>query len=228
MSNKNRYSSQVNPMDVLTKAQEPKTEEVLEEKKETVVEESQKQEEQKSVEEVKEIPVTKQEEAPKATDVETPAPTLNTTVQQKTVAPVNNKTPDAKVAKLDVLLKKYQDLVQTKNPSESTRLRFVEAFYAVAEYVLTSDSYAVFNRFYDFFLKEKNGLIHRNLALSGIHKITDLQKKSRISAFFAVFYAMIRHKTERKPFGLSIRAIRLALKNDKFCNWIQAKLQNRG
>lgn len=227
MSNKNRYNQQVSPMDVLTKAQEPKTEEVPEEKKDVVVEEPQKQEEQKPVEEVKETPATQQEGTPKATIVETTTPTVNTTVQQKTVAPANNKTPDAKVAKLDALLKKYQDLVQTKNPSESTRARFVEAFYAVAEYVLASDSYAVFNRFYDFFLKEKNGLIHRNLALSGIHKITDLQKKSRISAFFAVFYAMIRHKTERKPFGLSIRAIRLALKNDKFCNWIQAKLQNR-
>lgn len=228
MSNKNRYNPQVSPMDVLTKAQEPKTEEVLEEKKDVAVEEPQKQEEQKPVEEVKEETVVKQEEAPKAAVAETPATVVNTTVQQKTVAPVNNKTPDAKVAKLDALLKKYQDLVQTKNPSESTRARFVESFYTIAEYVLASDSYAVFNRFYDFFLKEKNGLIHRNLALAGIHKITDLQKKSRISAFFAVFYAMIRHKTERKPFGLSIRAIRLALKNDKFCNWIQAKLQNRG
>ena len=227
MSNKNRYNQQVSPMDVLTKAQEPKTEEVRDEKKDVIAEEPQKQEEQKPVEEVKETPAAQQEGTPKATIVETTTPTVNTTVQQKTVAPANNKTPDAKVAKLDALLKKYQDLVQTKNPSESTRARFVEAFYAVAEYVLASDSYAVFNRFYDFFLKEKNGLIHRNLALSGIHKITDLQKKSRISAFFAVFYAMIRHKTERKPFGLSIRAIRLALKNDKFCNWIQAKLQNR-
>lgn len=227
MSNKNRYNQQVSPMDVLTKAQEPKTEEVQDEKKDVITEEPQKQEEQKPVEEVKETPAAQQEGTPKATIVETTTPTVNTTVQQKTVAPANNKTPDAKVAKLDALLKKYQDLVQTKNPSESTRARFVEAFYAVAEYVLASDSYAVFNRFYDFFLKEKNGLIHRNLALSGIHKITDLQKKSRISAFFAVFYAMIRHKTERKPFGLSIRAIRLALKNDKFCNWIQAKLQNR-
>lgn len=227
MSNKNRYNQQVSPMDVLTKAQEPKTEEVQDEKKDVIAEEPQKQEEQKPVEEVKETPAAQQEGTPKATIVETTTPTVNTTVQQKTVVPVNNKTPDVKVAKLDALLKKYQDLVQTKNPSESTRARFVEAFYAVAEYVLASDSYAVFNRFYDFFLKEKNGLIHRNLALSGIHKITDLQKKSRISAFFAVFYAMIRHKTERKPFGLSIRAIRLALKNDKFCNWIQAKLQNR-
>lgn len=227
MSNKNRYNQQVSPMDVLTKAQEPKTEEVQDEKKDVIEEEPQKQEEQKPVEEVKETPAVQQEGTPKVTIVETTTPTVNTTVQQKTVAPANNKTPDAKVAKLDALLKKYQDLVQTKNPSESTRARFVEAFYAVAEYVLASDSYAVFNRFYDFFLKEKNGLIHRNLALSGIHKITDLQKKSRISAFFAVFYAMIRHKTERKPFGLSIRAIRLALKNDKFCNWIQAKLQNR-
>lgn len=227
MSNKNRYNQQVSPMGVLTKAQEPKTEEVQDEKKDVVAEEPQKQEEQKPVEEVKETPAAQQEGTPKAAIVETTTPTVNTTVQQKTVAPANNKTPDAKVAKLDALLKKYQDLVQTKNPSESTRTRFVEAFYAVAEYVLASDSYAVFNRFYDFFLKEKNGLIHRNLALSGIHKITDLQKKSRISAFFAVFYAMIRHKTERKPFGLSIRAIRLALKNDKFCNWIQAKLQNR-
>lgn len=227
MSNKNRYNQQVSPMDVLTKAQEPKTEEVQDEKKDVIAEEPQKQEEQKPVEEVKETPAAQQEGTLKATIVETTTPTVNTTVQQKTVAPANNKTPDAKVAKLDALLKKYQDLVQTKNPSESTRARFVEAFYAVAEYVLASDSYAVFNRFYDFFLKEKNGLIHRNLALSGIHKITDLQKKSRISAFFAVFYAMIRHKTERKPFGLSIRAIRLALKNDKFCNWIQAKLQNR-
>lgn len=227
MSNKNRYNQQVSPMDVLTKAQEPKTEEVQDEKKDVIAEEPQKQEEQKPVEEVKETPAAQQEGTPKATIVETTTPTVNTTVQQKTVAPANNKTPDAKVAKLDALLKKYQDLVQTKNPSESTRARFVEAFYAVAEYVLASDSYAVFNRFYDFFLKEKNGLIHRNLALSGIHKITDLQKKSRISAFFAVFYAMIRHKTERKPFGLSIRAIRFALKNDKFCNWIQAKLQNR-
>ena len=227
MSNKNRYNQQVSPMDVLTKAQEPKTEEVQDEKKDVIAEEPQKQEEQKPVEEVKETPAVQQEGTTKVTIVETTTPTVNTTVQQKTVAPANNKTPDAKVAKLDALLKKYQDLVQTKNPSESTRARFVEAFYAVAEYVLASDSYAVFNRFYDFFLKEKNGLIHRNLALSGIHKITDLQKKSRISAFFAVFYAMIRHKTERKPFGLSIRAIRLALKNDKFCNWIQAKLQNR-
>lgn len=227
MSNKNRYNQQVSPMDVLTKAQEPKTEEVQDEKKDVIAEEPQKQEEQKPVEEVKETPAVQQEGTLKTTIVETTTPTVNTTVQQKTVAPANNKTPDAKVAKLDALLKKYQDLVQTKNPSESTRARFVEAFYAVAEYVLASDSYAVFNRFYDFFLKEKNGLIHRNLALSGIHKITDLQKKSRISAFFAVFYAMIRHKTERKPFGLSIRAIRLALKNDKFCNWIQAKLQNR-
>lgn len=227
MSNKNRYNQQVSPMDVLTKAQEPKTEEVQDEKKDVIAEVPQKQEEQKPVEEVKETPAVQQEGTPKVTIVETTTPTVNTTVQQKMVAPANNKTPDAKVAKLDALLKKYQDLVQTKNPSESTRARFVEAFYAVAEYVLASDSYAVFNRFYDFFLKEKNGLIHRNLALSGIHKITDLQKKSRISAFFAVFYAMIRHKTERKPFGLSIRAIRLALKNDKFCNWIQAKLQNR-
>lgn len=226
MSNKNRYNQQVSPMDVLTKAQEPKTEEVPEEKKDVVVEETPKQEPSKPSEEFKATPLDKQEETPKEQAKET-TPTVNTTVQQKTVAPANNKTPDAKVAKLDALLKKYQDLVQTKNPSESTRARFVEAFYAVAEYVLASDSYAVFNRFYDFFLKEKNGLIHRNLALSGIHKITDLQKKSRISAFFAVFYAMIRHKTERKPFGLSIRAIRLALKNDKFCNWIQAKLQNR-
>ena len=226
MSNKNRYNQQVSPMDVLTKAQEPKTEEVPEEKKETTVEETPKQEPSKPSEEFKATPLDKQEETPKEQAKET-TPVVTTTVQQKTVVPVNNKTPDAKVAKLDALLKKYQDLVQTKNPSESTRARFVEAFYAVAEYVLASDSYAVFNRFYDFFLKEKNGLIHRNLALSGIHKITDLQKKSRISAFFAVFYAMIRHKTERKPFGLSIRAIRLALKNDKFCNWIQAKLQNR-
>lgn len=226
MSNKNRYNPQVSPMDVLTKAQEPKTEEVPEEKKETIVEETPKQEPSKPSEEFKATPLDKQEETPKEQAKES-APVVTTTVQQKTVVPVNNKTPDAKVAKLDALLKKYQDLVQTKNPSESTRARFVEAFYAVAEYVLASDSYAVFNRFYDFFLKEKNGLIHRNLALSGIHKITDLQKKSRISAFFAVFYAMIRHKTERKPFGLSIRAIRLALKNDKFCNWIQAKLQNR-
>lgn len=226
MSNKNRYNQQVSPMDVLTKAQEPKTEEVPEEKKETIVEETPKQEPSKPSEEFKATPLDKQEETPKEQAKES-APVVTTTVQQKTVVPVNNKTPDAKVAKLDALLKKYQDLVQTKNPSESTRARFVEAFYAVAEYVLASDSYAVFNRFYDFFLKEKNGLIHRNLALSGIHKITDLQKKSRISAFFAVFYAMIRHKTERKPFGLSIRAIRLALKNDKFCNWIQAKLQNR-
>lgn len=226
MSNKNRYNQQVSPMDVLTKAQEPKTEEVPEEKKDVVVEETPKQEPSKPSEEFKATPLDKQEETPKEQAKES-APVVTTTVQQKTVAPMNNKTPDAKVAKLDALLKKYQDLVQTKNPSESTRARFVEAFYAVAEYVLASDSYAVFNRFYDFFLKEKNGLIHRNLALSGIHKITDLQKKSRISAFFAVFYAMIRHKTERKPFGLSIRAIRLALKNDKFCNWIQAKLQNR-
>lgn len=226
MSNKNRYNPQVSPMDVLTKAQEPKTEEIPEEKKETIVEETPKQEPSKPSEEFKATPLDKQEETPKEQAKES-APVVTTTVQQKTVVPVNNKTPDAKVAKLDALLKKYQDLVQTKNPSESTRARFVEAFYAVAEYVLASDSYAVFNRFYDFFLKEKNGLIHRNLALSGIHKITDLQKKSRISAFFAVFYAMIRHKTERKPFGLSIRAIRLALKNDKFCNWIQAKLQNR-
>ena len=226
MSNKNRYNPQVSPMDVLTKAQEPKTEEAPEEKKEVVEEIIQKQEEPKPVEEVKEEPVAKQEETPKAVETTVTA-TVNTTVQQKTVASANNKTPDAKMARLDVLLKKYQDLVQTKNPSDSTRAKFVEAFYAVAEYVLASDGYAVYNRFYDFFLKEKNGVIHRNLALAGIHKITDLQKKSRISAFFAVFYAMIRYKTERKPFGLSIRAIRFALKNDKFCNWIQAKLQNR-
>lgn len=224
MSNKNRYNQQISPMDVLNKTQEPKIEEVPEEKKVITTEELPKQEEQKSVVEVKEEPVVK--EVAKAPVVETT--TVNTNVQQKSVAPANNKTPDAKVAKLEVLLKKYQDLVQTKNASESTRARFVESFYSVAEYVLSSDSYAVYNRFYDFFLKEKNGVIHRNLALAGIHKITDLQKKSRISAFFAVFYAMIRHKTERKPFGLSIRAIRFALKNDKFCNWIQAKLNNRG
>lgn len=227
MSNKNRYNPQVSPMDVLTKAQEPKAEEVPEEKKDAVVEETPRQEPSKPSEEFKATPLVKQEEAPKE-QVKEPASVVTTTVQQKTVAPMNNKTPDAKVAKLDALLKKYQDLVQTKNPSESTRSKFVEAFYAVAEYVLSSDSYAVYNRFYDFFLKEKNGVIHRNLALSGIHKITDMQKKSRISAFFAVFYAMIRCKTERKPFGLSIRAIRFALKNDKFCNWIQAKLTNRG
>lgn len=224
MSNKNRYNQQISPMDVLNKTQEPKIEEVPEEKKAITTDELQKQEEQKPVVEVKEEPVVT--EVAKAPVVETT--TVNTNVQQKPVAPVNNKTPDAKVAKLEVLLKKYQDLVQTKNASESTRARFVESFYSVAEYVLSSDSYAVYNRFYDFFLKEKNGVIHRNLALAGIHKITDLQKKSRISAFFAIFYAMIRHKTERKPFGLSIRAIRFALKNDKFCNWIQAKLHNRG
>lgn len=224
MSNKNRYNQQISPMDVLNKTQEPKIEEVPEEKKAITTDELPKQEEQKPVVEVKEEPVVN--EVAKAPVVETT--TVNTNVQQKPVAPVNNKTPDAKVAKLEVLLKKYQDLVQTKNASESTRARFVESFYSVAEYVLSSDSYAVYNRFYDFFLKEKNGVIHRNLALAGIHKITDLQKKSRISAFFAIFYAMIRHKTERKPFGLSIRAIRFALKNDKFCNWIQAKLNNRG
>ena len=224
MSNKNRYNQQISPMDVLNKTQEPKIEEVQEEKKAITTDELPKQEEQKPVVEVKEEPVVT--EVAKAPVVETT--TVNTNVQQKPVAPVNNKTPDAKVAKLEVLLKKYQDLVQTKNASESTRARFVESFYSVAVYVLSSDSYAVYNRFYDFFLKEKNGVIHRNLALAGIHKITDLQKKSRISEFFAVFYAMIRHKTERKPFGLSIRAIRFALKNDKFCNWIQAKLNNRG
>lgn len=224
MSNKNRYNQQISPMDVLNKTQEPKIEEVPEEKKVITTDELPKQEEQKPVVEVKEEPVVN--EVAKAPVVETT--TVNTNVQQKPVAPVNNKTPDAKIAKLEVLLKKYQDLVQTKNASESTRARFVESFYSVAEYVLSSDSYAVYNRFYDFFLKEKNGVIHRNLALAGIHKITDLQKKSRISAFFAIFYAMIRHKTERKPFGLSIRAIRFALKNDKFCNWIQAKLNNRG
>ena len=231
MSNKNRYNGQVSPTDILTKTsdqkpqdteQKPQDTPVVEEKKETVVpQEPVKEEPKQQIEEVKETTPVKTEEPVVTT-------TVNPSVQQKPMTQVDTKAPDAKVAKLDALLKKYQELVQTKKPSESIRLKFVESFYAIAEYVLASDSYAVFNRFFDFFLKEKNALVHRNLALAGVHMIRDAQKKSRVTAFFAVFYAMVRFKTERKPFGLSIRAIRLALKNDKFCNWIQAKLNNRG
>lgn len=252
MSNKNRYNGQVSPTDILTKTsdqkpqdteQKPQDTPVVEEKNwvakggtpvanldpikklyeenETVVPQEPVKEEPKQSEKVKEVTPVKTEEPVVTT-------TVNPSVQQKTMTQVDTKAPDAKVAKLDALLKKYQELVQTKKPSESTRLKFVESFYAIAEYVLASDSYAVFNRFFDFFLKEKNALVHRNLALAGVHTIRDAQKKSRVTAFFAVFYAMVRFKTERKPFGLSIRAIRLALKNDKFCNWIQAKLNNRG
>ena len=179
MSNKNRYNPQVSPMDVLTKAQEPKAEEVPEEKKDAVVEETPKQEPSKPSEEFKATPLVKQDEAPKE-QVKEPASVVTTTVQQKTVAPMNNKTPDAKVAKLDALLKKYQDLVQTKNPSESTRSKFVEAFYAVAEYVLSSDSYAVYNRFYDFFLNFRERTCYFDVFLPFGKNFAARQIKSRV------------------------------------------------
>lgn len=227
----NRYNGQVSPTDILTKTAEQQkqdAEPVKEEKQETtpVVPVEEKKEEPKSVpatpvaaEPVKEVP--KQEQPNTVV-------TSTTKVQQKTVSTPDPKDNTVKVAKLEALLERYTKLVSTSKPSEATRAKFVESFYSIAEYILSSDSYAVYNRFYDFFLKERNALVHRNLALAGIHKIRDLQKKSRISAFYAVVYAMVRYKTERKPFGLSIRAIRVALRNDKFCTWIQAKLNNRG
>lgn len=227
----NRYNGQVSPTDILTKTAEQQkqdAESVKEEKQETtpVVPVEEKKEEPKSVpaapvvaEPVKEVP---KQDQPKT------VVTSTTKVQQKTVNTPDPKDNTVKVAKLEALLERYTKLVSTSKPSEATRVKFVESFYAIAEYILSSDSYAVYNRFYDFFLKERNALVHRNLALAGIHKIRDLQKKSRISAFYAVAYAMVRYKTERKPFGLSIRAIRVALRNDKFCTWIQAKLNNRG
>lgn len=209
MSNKNKYSSQINPDEVLERASE------------------QPKEDLPKVEEVK-APETTVNEAVTPAPVTNPVtPEITKDVPQKTISTLDTTSADVKVAKLDAIIAKYVNTVSIKNPTDSTKVRFVEAFNTVADYVINSDSYAVYNKFYSFFLKEREGLTHRNVAMAGIHTLRDLQKKSKISAFYAIFYAITRYKVDRKHFGISIKAIRTALRNDKFCNWVQAKLNNQ-
>ncbi len=131
---------------------------------------------------------------------------------------------DAKLAKLEALLKRYDELTKVKIPSDATRSSLVDAFYNIADYVLVCDSYAVMDRFYQFFMDERTGIVDCKLALAGIGRITDANKKTRVTCFHAVFFALVRYKKDRVPFKLSIRAIRTALRSDKFCNWLQNKL----
>lgn len=253
MSNKNNaYRKQVNPTELMERLnqpmEEPKTEELQKEevKEETAVVAV----EATPAEEVKETPAVeekteeaapaepqkveskKEAKAPQKTTVDGKEVYVNKVGGRRVVQKSLTDQPVAadvndKVARLNVLLNKYVQIVSTKSPSEKTRLQFVAAFGDIAEYVLASDSYAVYNRFYEFFMKERNQLVAPQVALSGIHTIYNGIKRSNISAFYAVFQAMVRNKAEQKKFGLSIRAIRRALRNDKFCNWIQAKLNNR-
>ena len=134
------------------------------------------------------------------------------------------KQPDPAVEHLNALLTDYAKLAATPHPTEATRAKFVFAFSNIAEYILGAENYAVFNRFYDFFLKESNAILADDVALAGIHKMTDYRKRERVAAFFSVFFALVRAKREKRRFTLSIRAIRMSLQNDKFCTWLQAKL----
>lgn len=256
MSNKNNaYRKQVNPTELMERlnqpVEEPKIEELPKEevKEETAVTAVEATPVAAPAEEVKETPAVeekteaapaepqkveskKEAKAPQKTTVDGKEVYVNKVGGRRVVQKSLTDQPVAadvndKVARLNVLLNKYVQIVSTKSPSEKTRLQFVAAFGDIAEYVLASDSYAVYNRFYEFFMKERNQLVAPQVALSGIHTIYNGIKRSNISAFYAVFQAMVRNKAEQKKFGLSIRAIRRALRNDKFCNWIQAKLNNR-
>ncbi len=257
MSNKNNaYRKQVNPTELMERlnqpVEEPKTEDLPKEevKEETAVAAVEATPVAAPAEEVKETPAVeektedaapaepqkveskKEAKAPQKTTVDGKEVYVNKVGGRRVVQKSLTDQPVAadvndKVARLNVLLNKYVQIVSTKSPSEKTRLQFVAAFGDIAEYVLASDSYAVYNRFYEFFMKERNQLVAPQVALSGIHTIYNGIKRSNISAFYAVFQAMVRNKAEQKKFGLSIRAIRRALRNDKFCNWIQAKLNNR-
>ena len=252
MSNKNNaYRKQMSPSELIEKVTEPvETESVNTQTQDTSKQESvsatetvttetavQTKEEVKPTITVQETATqpeqeNKKETSPKKTKVNGEdvyvKEVAGRRVVQKTLTdgPVVPDVND-KIAQLNLLLSKYVQIVSTKAPSEQTRMQFVQAFCNIAEFVLNSNSYAVYNRFYQFFVEERNKLVDTKLALCGIHKIYNGPQRNMITSFFTVFHAMVRCKVDHQKFGLSIRAIRRALGNDKFCNWIQAKLNNR-
>ena len=252
MSNKNNtYRKQINPSELMDKASQPDNnatsssiaEELKKEEATPVAEltttntSEENKEEVKQTEAVSNTPVQaaepeKKEVVPQKTKVKGEEVYVKEIAGRRVVQKTLRDTPvvpdvNDKIAQLNVLLSKYVQIVSTKSPSEQTRMQFVKAFCNIAEFVLHSDSYAVYNRFYQFFVEERNKLVDMKLALCGIHKIYNGPQRNMITSFFTVFNAMVRCKVEHKNFGLSIRAIRRALGNDKFCNWIQAKLNNR-
>ena len=219
--NKNNYNRNVSPADLAEKA--------------TAMNEEAKIEETAAVDTAAETPVEQKVEdqaaaveAPTAGETaEAPAeekkeePVVNETIKPKAVEP---KKADTAVERLNVLLDKYAAAASAPHPTDATRAKFVLAFSDIAEYVLGAENFAVFNRFYDFFFKERNAILASEVALAGIHKMTDIRKRERVAAFFTVFFALVRTKRERRRFALSMRAIRMSLQNDKFCSWLQAKL----
>lgn len=251
MSNKNNmYRKQVNPSELVEKATSPVEAEPI---STPIQEDLNKETTPSTVSPISEVPVVTKEEVKSSVEVPKESSTSVKKVESSTPKKTKVKgeevyvkevagrrivqktltdgpvVPDVndKIAQLNLLLSKYVQIVSTKSPSEQTRMQFVQAFCNVAEFVLHSDSYAVYNRFYQFFVEERNKLVDTKLALCGIHKIYNGPQRNTITSFFTVFHAMVRCKVEHQNFGLSIRAIRRALGNDKFCNWIQAKLNNR-
>ena len=209
--NKNNYNRNISPANLTEKAA-------------TMNEES----ELKETTPVETTETTNPVETPEA-PVETPVAEKQEPAAEepKKVVPVKKqaaKQPDPAVERLNALLTNYAKLAATPHPTDATRAKFVLAFSDIAEYILGAENYAVFNRFYDFFLKESNAILADDVALAGIHKMTDYRKRERVAAFFSVFFALVRAKRERRRFSLSIRAIRMSLQNDKFCTWLPAKL----
>lgn len=136
--------------------------------------------------------------------------------------PKQTATTSPAKAKLLAAIAKYEAVVAGTEKSTKSP---VELFHSIIVAVISCDSVEVYDEFYSYFFSHRESTMTNTKALKGIHRITDPNKKSTISAFYAIFFAMVRAKVERSGFHLSVAAIRRAIRNERFVNWIVGKMQ---
>ena len=158
------------------------------------------------------------------------APVVSKTVAAKVdVTPVQTAAKKAEpavavspaMAKLKASIEKFESVVVNKTASNKSN---VELFYGIVVAVVSCTEPAVFDEFYRYFFSHRDTTMTNVNALKGIHRLTDANKKSTVSAFYAIFFAMVRAKVEQVGFHLSIKAIRRAIRNESFVNWIISKM----
>ena len=150
----------------------------------------------------------------------TPSVTSSTTISATPKKAEPAVTPA--MAKLKASIEKYESVVLNKSTSAKAN---VDLFYGIVVAVVSCSEPAVYDEFYKYFFSHRETTMTNINALKGIHRLTDANKKSTVSAFYAIFFAMVRAKVERVGFHLSIKAIRRAIRNENFVNWIISKMQ---
>ena len=141
---------------------------------------------------------------------------------KQTAAPKINTN----VAKLEKLIKDFEKTVEEDKAKD--QLKAILVFISISEYLNKTNDPAVFEYFFKYFLRNREGYMFYETALNGVHTIQNKNVKTRVSATHAVFLELVRVRgLQKATYHYTIDAMKLMRISETLGQWIIEKARTR-